>query len=55
MDLNGALWFLTYWIFGKPLRISIEIIRAYTPRFMPELWNWLVWNLQRVGPLVPYD
>ena len=55
MDLNAAIWFFTYWVAGKPLRVTLEIIRAYAPKFLPELWNWLVWNLQRVGPIVPYN
>jgi hypothetical protein len=49
MDLNLVLWFFTYYVLGKPLRAVIEVIGTVGPRFLPEFFNWIVWNFQREG------
>ncbi len=48
VDLNQALWFFTYYVIGSPFRDALEVMIAYTPKFMPEFWDWLTWNMNRV-------
>jgi hypothetical protein len=49
MDLNLALWFFTYYVLGKPFRDVIEITGTVGLKYLPEFFNWVVWNLQREG------
>ena len=49
MDLNAVIWFLTYYVMGKPFRAVIEVVGTVGPKYLPEFWNWIVWNLQREG------
>ena len=54
MDLNSILWFVTYYVIGKPFRAMIEVAGTNAPKFLPEFWNWLIWNLQREGVIFEF-
>ena len=49
IDLGHIINFFTFVLVGVFLRHTLEVFRAYTPQFLPELWDWIVWNSKQVG------